>query len=305
MKRNHNSLGLSSTSLFTVTVVAITFFLILILIYSSIFLFHYITPSEMGNFDYSKSDLGTLGDLVGGILNPLLTFITIGLLIWSIRVQGRELTEATEQSRRSADALVQTNRLHNNNFEEQRRIVMIPHLMGKLTKEASFLYQMYREKNSIEIHERSKTQVGDKNILRIDVPSLGSLVICKGLLNKSDFHLICKDINLPQQKDEVLKEIRLKLNICTQSIFEISDVCEKLKDIEAPTILYKEEINQARAMSRELNEITEALGSLGMEMSHVRFNLSESEKHNHILSPRIVIMNHSNEGKPFMFIYEL
>jgi hypothetical protein len=303
MKRNHNSLGLSSTSLFTVTVIAITFFLILILIYSSIFLFHYITPSEMGNIDYSKSDLGTLGDLVGGILNPLLTFITIGLLIWSIRVQGRELTEATEQSRRSADALVQTNRLHNNNFEEQRRIVMIPHLMEKLTKEASFLYRIYREKNSIEIHDRSESRVGVKKILKIDVPSLGSLFICKSLLNKSDFHLIFKAINLPQQKDEAFKQIRLKLNTCTQSIFEISDVCAKLKDIEAPTILYKEEINQAKAVSRALNEMSEALVNLGMEVLTVTYNLSENETHNHILSPNQITPNQSNEGKPFMFMY--
>ncbi len=35
--------------------------------------------------------LAQFGDFVGGTLNPILTFITIALLIWSIRIQMSEL----------------------------------------------------------------------------------------------------------------------------------------------------------------------------------------------------------------------
>jgi hypothetical protein len=162
---------------------------------------------------------------------------------------------------------------------------------------------MYWEKNSIEIHETSevsKTQGGDKNILKIEVPSLGMLVVRSQQLNESDFNKICKDINLPQQKNEALKKIRLKLSICIQSMFEISNVCEKLKDIEAPTILYKEEINQVKVLNERLNEISEKLVSLGMDRLH--FKISLCKKHNHIKHPEMIIFNHSNEGKPFMFV---
>jgi hypothetical protein len=298
MKRKHNLLGLSSNPLFAVIVIAITLFLILIVTYLPFL--HYITPSEIGNFNYSKSDLGTLGDLIGGILNPLLTFITIGLLIWSIRIQGKELKEATEQSRRSADALVQTNNFHNNNLEEQRRIVMIPHLMEKLKKESSFLYKTYREKSSIEIPDISKTQHDDKNISKIDIPSLGMLVVTGHHLNKIEIENILSTLNLSEQKDEVLQKLRLKLSICIQSIFEISNVCKMLKEIDAPTILYEEEINQARFLNLKLNEITKDMVSLGMQSLHFEVNLSEA--HNHIESPGLTVFNHSDEGKPFMFV---
>ena len=42
----------------------------------------------------SPSDWGTFGDFIGGILNPILTFITIIALYFSLRYQIKEVQQA-------------------------------------------------------------------------------------------------------------------------------------------------------------------------------------------------------------------
>lgn len=48
--------------------------------------------------------LGTIGDFFGGTVNPILTFISIWLLIHSIRIQRDEMRAATVQAEKSASA---------------------------------------------------------------------------------------------------------------------------------------------------------------------------------------------------------
>jgi uncharacterized membrane protein len=55
---------------------------------------------EFGN----QSDFGAFGDFLGGILNPILSFATLSLLIWSINIQIRELKATTLEFKRSAAA---------------------------------------------------------------------------------------------------------------------------------------------------------------------------------------------------------
>lgn len=53
--------------------------------------------------DGQFSGFGTIGDFFGGVINPILTFITIYLLLVSIRIQREEL-EATRQEMKDATA---------------------------------------------------------------------------------------------------------------------------------------------------------------------------------------------------------
>jgi uncharacterized membrane protein len=52
----------------------------------------------------TQSDFGAFGDFLGGILNPILSFATLSLLIWSINIQIRELKATTFEFKRSAAA---------------------------------------------------------------------------------------------------------------------------------------------------------------------------------------------------------
>ncbi|EHK9087749.1 putative phage abortive infection protein [Vibrio parahaemolyticus] len=57
-----------------------------------------------------KSSFGEWGDFFGGVLNPLLTFLTFMGLLLTIVLQNKELRQARVEARRSADALVSQNK---------------------------------------------------------------------------------------------------------------------------------------------------------------------------------------------------
>lgn len=65
-----------------------------------------------------KSSFGEWGDFFGGVLNPLLTFLTFMGLLVTIVLQQTELRESRYELKRSADALGQQNKsLMKQNFE--------------------------------------------------------------------------------------------------------------------------------------------------------------------------------------------
>ena len=52
--------------------------------------------------DLNKDNFGQIGDLLGGLVNPILTFFTIGLLVWSIQIQLKELKLTRQELSESA-----------------------------------------------------------------------------------------------------------------------------------------------------------------------------------------------------------
>ncbi|PMG80939.1 hypothetical protein BCU84_00335 [Shewanella sp. 10N.286.51.B7] len=52
----------------------------------------------------SQETFAQFGDYVGGTLNPILSFATIGLLVWSIRIQLDELRETRHEATQSRQA---------------------------------------------------------------------------------------------------------------------------------------------------------------------------------------------------------
>lgn len=79
-KNNDNDIKLNSL----IKIFFITFFVSLV---SAIayFVIH-VSQSPL-----KPSEIGQIGDFYGGLLNPFLTFFTIVFLIWSIRLQSKEL----------------------------------------------------------------------------------------------------------------------------------------------------------------------------------------------------------------------
>jgi hypothetical protein len=69
-------------------------------------------------FSIGKSSFGEWGDFFGGVLNPLLTFLTFMGLLITIVIQQTELRESRVELKRSADALLeQSESLKKQNFE--------------------------------------------------------------------------------------------------------------------------------------------------------------------------------------------
>lgn len=69
-------------------------------------------------FSLGRSTFGEWGDFFGGVLNPILTFLTFMGLLITIVIQQTELRESRIELRRSADALLeQSQSLKRQNFE--------------------------------------------------------------------------------------------------------------------------------------------------------------------------------------------
>ena len=65
-----------------------------------------------------KSGFGEWGDFFGGVLNPILTFLTFMGLLITIVIQQKELRESRRELKRSADALLeQVDNSRQQNFE--------------------------------------------------------------------------------------------------------------------------------------------------------------------------------------------
>lgn len=80
------------------------------------------------------TDWGTFGDFIGGISNPLLSFLTIVLLLYSLRLQARELKESTAAVKQSAAELNLTRRIYENQEILQIRENLRPQISDELKR---------------------------------------------------------------------------------------------------------------------------------------------------------------------------
>ncbi|WP_258406283.1 hypothetical protein [Shewanella halotolerans] len=56
----------------------------------------------------NQADFGAFGDYVGGVLNPVLGFATVGLLIWSLKMQRDELSLSRQELALTRQELAET-----------------------------------------------------------------------------------------------------------------------------------------------------------------------------------------------------
>lgn len=64
------------------------------------YVYHFGSMKISGNPDH----WGTFGDYVGGVLNPIFSFIGLGAVLLTFRLQMKELAKASEHAQKSADA---------------------------------------------------------------------------------------------------------------------------------------------------------------------------------------------------------
>lgn len=74
------------------------------------------------------AEWGMFGDYVGGLANPLLSFLTIFLLIVSLYFQTQELAATRDELAQSKEAMQKANKLHDTNITLQTRNHLRPQL---------------------------------------------------------------------------------------------------------------------------------------------------------------------------------
>ena len=87
----------------------------------------YFIPRQELNLDLDAGIWGAVGDFFGGILNPILSFLTIILLVSSLKYQNLELRASTK-------ALEDTKDIHNDNLLTQQRNILIPIAIERFDK---------------------------------------------------------------------------------------------------------------------------------------------------------------------------
>jgi hypothetical protein len=70
----------------------------------------------------TNSDFGAFGDFLGGLLNPVLTFLTILLLIYSITFQLDELKETRKEIVRSRNDIKENNQINKSRADREYQI---------------------------------------------------------------------------------------------------------------------------------------------------------------------------------------
>jgi uncharacterized membrane protein YciS (DUF1049 family) len=212
--------------------------IVLLVIVTFLIAIHLGSPNDGGAasfFSYSKADLGTLGDLLGGALNPILSFATICLLVWSIQIQLRELADTREE-------LKKTNKHHEQNIIEQNKKFRTEQIINRL----DFLENRYYEVYKIRIASPGKWRISNTiqdNTLTIEdclelpdflaglkVPMF--IKVVKGIIGLTDLINQFEDTRYYLEKSEIPTEFythRL-LHIAKtsqQTLKRIKDVADK------------------------------------------------------------------------------
>ncbi|MGJ8681504.1 hypothetical protein [Paraglaciecola sp.] len=116
-------------------------FLIVIMGLFVLIMSHMSAPGDLSatTNQYTKADLGTIGDFIGGLLNPILTFTTVCLLVWSIHIQQKELSAATTEFR-------ETKELHRDNLYQEKQLSLVNRINANWDLLINSVQQLYHTK---------------------------------------------------------------------------------------------------------------------------------------------------------------
>lgn len=85
----------------------------------------------------NQGDFGAFGDFLGGVLNPILGFATVGLLIWSLKLQMNELALSRQELALTRQELAETKKetsLSRKAMEEQVNHIKNEAKLNELTR---------------------------------------------------------------------------------------------------------------------------------------------------------------------------
>lgn len=223
--------------------------IILLVIITFLISIHLGSPTGDGDdsfFSYSKSDLGTLGDLLGGALNPILSFATICLLVWSIQIQIKELQEARREMERSSDALELTNSMHEKNIQAQERASLIPIAKPRLDSVAKQIFEKYRD-DIVDPGFVFNSYNSD------DVRTKPLRYYIQQILDNKPIEIVI-DYKLDSAEFKKIKELAAERILeLIFSVNELSKVCNALVRIKADKFLYYEEVRQVQSLLNDIH----------------------------------------------------
>lgn len=101
-----------------------------------------------------QSTFGTFGDFLGGVLNPMLGFITILFLVYATRLQVIELKETTKELKATKDT-------HNENLKMQREFFELNFLSAEMDRLIDKVEENFNWKTFISPEASTRLNIAD------------------------------------------------------------------------------------------------------------------------------------------------
>lgn len=261
---------------------------------------HIAAPIDAQGSDYTKSDLGTLGDLLGGIVNPFLGFVTVVLLVWSIQVQIAELKETRKEIRRSSDALNVSNTMNDKNLKIQERILIVPLALETLKNQLPNAYMSFKEGVQISYtDENSEAAWASGRVERFK----SCLELANSLLTQNyshdPFNIQSHDSKKYRNK-AIRDEYNKRISKQTAVISELMKAFTALERVEADEFIYIEDALQCKFILMGLKRISEYL-ELNLRINPLDRQLEKIQKI--VRDYKTVGVEHSYNLKPYTITY--
>lgn len=143
-----------------VTCVAVAFAL-------ALYFWFVVLPNK--DWKYGQQELGQLGDFLGGLINPIVGLLTVYLILKSIKIQRKELHDATEAFSNQNDVLF------HQTFEQT--------FFAWLASYRDIVSSVFYESGNIQYNGRKALHVAMTDLMPTDT----MLVMLKTKINSSDF----------------------------------------------------------------------------------------------------------------------
>lgn len=214
-----------------------------------------------GNFhgDFGdQSDFGAFGDFFGGILNPMLTFLTILLLLRQLRLQRSELNATAKELRATAE-------IHEENMKHSRAVDIYEKTYEKYSKAIqnfnnSLNYNfvsLSKDGAALTVTQRTEAQLVGKPMVEVSLRKL------KEEGEKIQIALYSADGNF------FLDKLKLALNHSVQLAHEVYTFAEEYQRLGVNNLLY---LKQFEKFNETLQELHNDIDSLGIESDSMQIN---------------------------------
>lgn len=214
-----------------------------------------------GNFhgDFGdQSDFGAFGDFFGGILNPMLTFLTILLLLRQLRFQRSELNATAKELRATAE-------IHEENMKHSRAVDIYEKTYEKYSKAIqnfnnSLNYNfvsLSKDGAALTVTQRTEAQLVGKPMVEVSLRKL------KEEGEKIQIALYSADGNF------FLDKLKLALNHSVQLAHEVYTFAEEYQRLGVNNLLY---LKQFEKFNETLQELHNDIDSLGIESDSMQIN---------------------------------
>ncbi|ALS33588.1 hypothetical protein PTRA_a2506 [Pseudoalteromonas translucida KMM 520] len=213
--------------------------LTLLIVFGATFLAFYTYNSTFSWFKppANRGEWGAMGDFFGGVLNPLLTFFTMVLLIYSLALQQRELANSAKSASETAKNNLEQEKIAKESFELQvdeskQQRVLTEKLIAANEKQASATEEQIRlmQQSAHEEHIFKRIEQSEKVIERcLDSKIYGDKCLI-GFSKAELFHNLSEgslDEKIKYLSSRIETQLIIKVNLITNLITNSS---EKIKN---------------------------------------------------------------------------